>query len=430
MKTSIIQIGASCTTICDILECTACMACFCVCRQNAINITEDDFGFKFPMIDLNLCNNCGLCRNVCPEINPVIGNDSKETYAAYSSILENRMSSASGGVASEIANIILDQGGVVYGCAELSTLDIAHKKIDFKENANQLKGSKYVQSDMKNTIGEVLNDLKTGRIVLFTGTPCQVAGLKNSLKHEYENLYTVDLVCHGVPSQKFLKEDVDFKLKSNHKENNLNDCQTSFRRKNEGKIEYGLFIKDKKTGSEILSFNEKEDAFIDAFLYGMSFRESCYRCKYATKERVSDITICDFWGLGEMKTLKFIKKGGVSGVIINTDKGKKLFENCENNFVVELRSKEELMKMNGQLREPFNRPRYRNLFLSLCKKYGFVEASIQSMKKQKIFEHKSKKIHKYHMLRIYLFFDRLINSSDYDMNHYPDEIIQKIKNGQ
>lgn len=353
--------------ICAKELCTACAACMNVCGHNAISMEEvSPYGYVYPKIDKSRCIDCGLCVKTCPVNTPSSLHEPIKAYAAISRDVEDLLSSTSGGASSVMANHILHKGGVVYGCVQNNYKDIAHRRIDKPEDAYKLKNSKYVQSNIGMIYREVKKDLAGGREVLFTGTPCQIAGLRNYLRKEYENLYLVDLVCHGVPSQHLLIEDIDEILRRN---GILDDnYQVVFRKKNpralSENLKYGIFLCQEN--SELVLPKKDvaflNDNYITAFMAGIIFRESCFSCPYAKEHRGSDITIADFWGLGNSSVPK---DKGISLMMTNTLKGEKLVEELSSFCYIEERGVEEAIRGNGQLIAPSKYPKERNVFLRL-----------------------------------------------------------------
>ena len=188
--------------ICRKEDCTGCWACVNSCLHNAISMREEKLGHLYPLVNSDKCINCGLCIKICPANNSKTLCNPKTAYAGWDKNELEYKSSTSGGAASAFARYIIKNGGIVYGCACLENVDIRHIRIDKEDDLYKLKGSKYVQSNIYDSYRSVKNDLCDNREVLFIGTPCQIAGLKSYLRKEYEKLYLVDLICHGVPSQK------------------------------------------------------------------------------------------------------------------------------------------------------------------------------------------------------------------------------------
>ena len=192
---------------CKKSECSGCTACKCSCPQNAIEMIYDEEGFKYPLINKEKCIECGICYNICPNIKKSEENTIIEAYGAKHKNETERFTSRSGGVFIAISDYIIELGGVVYGVELKENFEVEHSRAINKEQRDKFKGSKYIQSDMKDIILDIKNDLQNGKMVLFSGTPCQVAGVKASIsKRYYENLYTCDLICHGVPSRKIFRD--------------------------------------------------------------------------------------------------------------------------------------------------------------------------------------------------------------------------------
>ena len=349
--------------ICDKRKCTACAACLNVCPKGAIRMVEEGAaGYLYPAIDPDLCIDCGLCAKTCPVNHPVELRAPMRAYAAISRDEADLMSSASGGASSLLAQETLRRGGVVYGCAMESYRSVRHVRIDMREDAWRIKGSKYVQSQVGTIYKEVKADLKAGREVMFSGTPCQVAGLKRYLRKDYPNLLLVDLVCHGVPSQKLLRDNVQSVLaESGVADGNY---QVTFRRKGRqtSELRYGVFLAEDAipvVSGRRVDFPSND--YIAAFMAGLIFRENCFTCPYARPERGSDITIADFWGL---RPCSVPKGSGVSLLLVSTAKGQEWADAVREKAVMEERPVAEAVRGNGQLQTPSRRPKERDAFLA------------------------------------------------------------------
>lgn len=339
--------------ICENELCTGCAACANICPKDAITLQEDGvLGYMYPVIDTSRCIDCGLCEKICPVNHPLDLHEPLSTYAAISQDFEDLMTSTSGGASSVLVQTILTMGGVVYGCVQEDYKNIMHCRIDKIENAGLLKNSKYVQSNISLIFRTVKKDLQEGQTVLFTGTPCQIAGLRNYLKKDYDNLYLVDLVCHGVPSQKLLQDNVEYILKKNDVRDGK--YKVLFREKglqiSNGNLRFGIFL----TGDNVPKLPEKDllfpyNDYITAFMSGIIFRDNCFICPYAKSQRVSDITIADFWGLNPCTVPS---ENGVSLLLVMTDKGQHLIEFARNKFKMEKRPVKEAIMGNGQLQQP------------------------------------------------------------------------------
>lgn len=301
--------------ITDKKNCCGCHACFNACPTDAIVMQEDSEGFLYPHVIQEKCINCGLCERVCPELSPQpIADVETKVYASYRSNMDKRLHSQSGGIFALLAEYVLEIGGVVFGAAFDSTWELKHKSVDNEQDLCKLLGSKYVQSNIGSAFYKAEEFLKSGIEVLFSGTPCQIQGLNKYLKKPYDNLITVDLICHGVPSpkvwQRFLKEF------------SLGDSLISFVQKDKEKKNASVYTF--KNRGVIVSEYDK-NPFIKGFNKNLYLRPSCYQCAFKGVERCSDITLGDFWGL-ENYYPKFGDRYGISAIIIHTQKGKKLFE--------------------------------------------------------------------------------------------------------
>lgn len=390
--------------ICLKEKCTACTACYSICSRGAIEMKADQAGYLYPHVDSVKCIDCNACVKVCPVNNPLLLKDPTHSIAAYSKNMADRQSSASGGVASVITQYILKNKGIVYGCVQENAAHIGHQRIEDLLLAEKLKGSKYVHSYIEDNYCRVKEDLKKGKLVLFVGTPCQVAGLKSFLRKDYENLFLVDLCCHGVPSQQFLFENIDYIRK--YKEiPDIEHLQVSFRKKKlikiwsilnpnliSQEIKYGLFL---YSGDQLVY--EKytpNDYYISGFLSGLFFRPNCFTCPYARRERVSDITLADHWGMGKSENPEMKVHKGLSTILINTPKGYDLFRSIKDCIVFEERSWKESIDGNGQFKQAFEKPENYNDFQKDYLSIGYVEACKKHLseykRKQRIIKVKNK----------------------------------------
>lgn len=298
--------------------CCGCHACLNICPRNAIVMKEDEKGFNYPIINKEKCINCGLCNKVCPILNNDSCEKKIEVWAMYNNNIDERIKSSSGGIFTLLAKEILKKDGVVFGAMFDNNFKVYHSYITKEEELYKLQGSKYVQSDIGDSYKKTKKFLEDGKYVLFTGTSCQIEGLNHYLNKDYNKLYTQDIICHGVPSPKVWKKYLEY-IKKQKKENIR---AITFRNKDKGWAKFQTKILfDKK----LYRVNHKDDSFMKSFLCNICLRDSCYNCKFKKKYRNSDITLADFWGikyvLPELNDDK-----GVSMVILNSSKGKELFD--------------------------------------------------------------------------------------------------------
>lgn len=292
--------------ITDKHKCCGCTACVNVCPKNCISMSADKEGFLYPVVDFVKCIDCGLCEQVCPVLRPVKNETEPLVYAAVNNDESVRLQSSSGGIFTLLAESVLDRGGVVFGACFDQNWNVVHDYTETKEGLAKFRGSKYVQSHVGNCFIQVKTFLDSGREVLFSGTPCQVAGLKNYLRKPYSNLFTVDLVCHGVPSpevwRRYLQEAV-CRVYGIKKKNliNLDEyiSDISFRAKDKGWKKYNIKIIFRNGKVEMMPFFE--NSYMNVFLSDLSLRPSCYACPTKLHHVQSDITLADFWGVNEIK---------------------------------------------------------------------------------------------------------------------------------
>lgn len=326
-------------------KCCGCRSCKYTCPVQAITMEKDSEGFSIPSINETKCIQCRVCIKRCPSIVHQKKNKVIKTYAAQIKNNEILKESSSGGIFSVIAENIIGQGGIVIGCKFNQNFEAEQVVVNRVEELEAIRGSKYVQSDTKDMYIEVEKNLKIGKTVLYTGTPCQVAGLKAYLKQDYLNLMTMDFVCHGVPSPKM------FKAYVKDIEKRIGTRILSYKFRDKGKKGWGAvasyeFIKKDKV------IKKYESGKINSYYYGfinkMFNRNVCYNCLYNGCERVSDITIGDYWG-GKKYHPQFNFSKGVSLVVISTEIGIKMFEKVRNSMIIEESHIEYMMKENDAL---------------------------------------------------------------------------------
>lgn len=358
--------------ICSKEKCTGCCACMNKCPQNCIKMKEDEYGSLVPEIDESKCINCNLCLRTCPINNVINSNNPIKAYAAWSLNENERKTSASGGIATTFYKHIVSKGGYIAGTSFNEKMELKHSLVNNEEQIEKFKGSKYIQSYIGYIYRNIKEKLEQGEKVLFIGTPCQVAGVNMYLNREYKNLITIDLICHGVPSNKLLNEHVK------NIENKQGKCINRITFRGEDRYLFTAY-QDEKI---VYQKSSREDLFLLGFLNGIFSRKSCYQCKYANLNRISDITIGDFLGLGKEKKFKYSTKNGVSLILTNTKKGEKFLEECKNELFLEERDIDEATKENEQLKNPTKETEKHTMFLRLYPKHGFEYSCKKCLKKE------------------------------------------------
>lgn len=350
----------------DKTKCCGCHACFNICPKNAITMEEDEKGFKYPIINKEKCVDCGLCEKVCPIINKKEKQASQKAYACYNKDEKVRLESSSGGVFSLIANYILENNGVVFGAAFDNEFKVKHILVDKKEDLYKLRTSKYVQSSINDTYRKAKEYLEKNVKVLFTGTPCQVNGLLTFLGKEYENLYTQDIICHGVPSPKVWEKYLKYRKK---KDENEKIEDVNFRKKDNGWGKYEFSI---KYSNKEVAIDHNKDIYMNAFLRDVSLRDSCYKCSFKDKIRKTDITLADFWGINNIKPEMNDDKG-TSLIFVNSNKGNELLEKIKNNLVIDEVNFEESIQYNKSMYISSSQNKSRDKFFENLDKLEFDE---------------------------------------------------------
>lgn len=333
----------------NIDKCTGCGACVQRCPQKCITWESGEFGFRYPKIDTAQCVHCDLCEKVCPINRDRKAPTAQKVYAAVhkeSSILAG---STSGGAFTAIADAVFALGGVVYGVTMQRDMRVQHIRIEGKDELGRLRGSKYVQSDTGNTFRQAESDLKSGRTVLYSGTPCQVDGFRRFLGKEYDNLYTVDIVCHGVGSQAYFDKYMEFARKR------YGDIQElRFRSKEfSGWSCGGVVVVSTPVGGGVpkkVPYRDFDNYYYAYFLSGDIYRKSCYTCQYANTNRPGDFTLGDYWGVEALR-LPLDTADGCSLLMVNTKKAESLLQNIQSLQLVET-TLEQATHCNGQLKAP------------------------------------------------------------------------------
>lgn len=348
--------------------CVGCSACKSKCPKNCIDLKSNAEGFLYPQIDYNLCVKCGLCEQVCPVLcKKDVNNYEIKTYAVKSKDEQVRLNSSSGGAFYLFAKYVLDNQGVVFG----STFDENFKvKHDFIENAADLhkfQGSKYVQSDMGDNYVKAERFLKGGRFVLFSGTPCQIAGLKMYLGKDYDNLIMLDFACHGVPSPLVWETYLNFL----QKQYGAKIMDAKFRDKTYGWDDFALSVSF-STGERLCESHKTND-MMQVFIKNYCLRNACYDCQFKSVKRDSDITLCDFWGVKEVYPELYDKRG-VSLIMINGLRGEDLFDKVKNLAYVQKIDTDKGIKYNSAIVKSVMRPVERDIFIKQIKSKSFGDA--------------------------------------------------------
>lgn len=355
-------------------DCCGCNNCLNICPKKAIKMVENKEGFLYPIVNEKRCINCGLCKKICPMMNSLSNNNLENNITCYAARIKNnsiRNHSTSGGLFTAIANYIIDNNGLVYGSHLNKEHKVYHIEIKKNDDLKKLRGSKYVYSDLGNIFTAIKENLKRNKLVLFVGVPCQVAALKLFLNQDYDNLVTIDLICHGTPNNKLF----DKYLQYIEKKHNIKIINYEFRSKKYKDWHDCPFTvnivyeKDNKVLNR--KQNLKTNLYYETFLKGKNYRESCYQCKYATKNRVSDITLGDFWGI-EKVTKHFGDANDVSSIIISTSKGQRIFDSITEEIACIKVNFDDIARYNRQLIQPTLRPKCRDSWYKDFNKSNFI----------------------------------------------------------
>lgn len=353
-------------------KCTGCMACIDVCPAKCITSVIKEDGFRYSSLDESKCISCGKCFSVCPLESQEKHVEEQHLYAAYASnnIIQNHGSS--GGIFELLARYFLEQGYYVCGAAFEGTT-LKHRIIDSVESLSPLLKSKYIQSGMEGIYTQIIERMKKGGKVFFCGTPCQVSAVKNSIpKSLIENLFTADIICHGVPSQKVFDE----YIQSLEKKHGGIITDFSFRVKdNQYKHAHGYSYKvNTNDKTKVINGIYTNSSFYNAFKNYLIFREGCYDCQYATLQRVSDITLADFWGI-EKYDFKGNVDTGVSMVITNTQAGSEVFSLIKDKTVSEEFPVQYGVDSNYCLTHSTQKPKNRDIIIKELLENGYEQTA-------------------------------------------------------
>lgn len=310
------------------MQCCGCGACLNICPQNCIKMEPDDEGFVYPSVDKDICTQCGLCDRVCPIKNPV----KEEYFAQEAYFVQNRndevlRASTSGGFFSVLAEYVISQGGIVYGAVMDELLQVKHVGICDINQLCLFRKSKYVQSNTKNTYGEAKKELDMGRLVCYSGTPCQIEGLKKYLGIKYKNLITCDVVCRSVPSPFILSKYIEFieKMKGDHV------AQLVFRDKSVYGYKYNVITAFNDESKKIYQCGVESDPYLRSFFSDVNVRPSCYNCVFKKQYRISDFTIWDAFNVGRFSK-ELDNDMGTTRLLIHTANGREIFNQIREKF--------------------------------------------------------------------------------------------------
>jgi len=350
--------------------CTGCLACYNACIKRCIEVICDGEGFYYPKTNAAVCVKCAICESVCPVIKPENerrgSGDIPDSFAVINQNTEVLLDSSSGGAFTLFAEQIIEQGGVVFGAKFDEKFKVIHSYTDKSEGLADFRGSKYVQSDIGSSYEDVKTFLQNGRAVLFSGTPCQIGGLKSYLKNADTSLLVcVDLICYGVPSPKIWKKYYEFIV--DKKFNGRKITKVRFRDKTKGWLGnlFSIVSNDKS-----LFQNNRSNFFKRVFLNRLSVRPSCFDCRYKSNSRQSDVSIGDFWGIEKVHP-ELSTSNGVSLVIIHTDVGGSLLDKYKSRAVIRKVDINTVMDYSPFYINSVKVPKLRNIFMKDFQRYDF-----------------------------------------------------------
>lgn len=357
---------------CDKHFCSGCNSCANACPKQCITMRPDEEGFLYPEIDNGKCINCNLCERVCPIKNKKVSEEKTlKAYGAFNKNLDTRMKSSSGGVFSVLAENVIDKGGAVFGVGLNENFEAVHMCVENKEDLHKLRGSKYVQSKVGDSLKKAKEILEQGRMVLFSGTPCQIEGLKAYLGRDYENLITQDIICHGVPSPLVWKKYVEYRQGvANGKAEEIH-----FRKKVDSWKHYYVYFRF--DNGQVYQKSAFADPMMRMFFMHWCLRPACHKCAFKDKHRNGDITLADFWGIKKVLPKMYDKKG-VSLVLTHSKKGERLLQEVSGELELLEVSPEKALKHNPSMtksskssfrRKGFIKSLYCKPFEKVVKKY-------------------------------------------------------------
>lgn len=328
-------------------QCTGCAACESSCSTKSIGMVKDQYGFTYPQIDSNSCIECGMCERVCPILNSLkVDGQCCNVYAAYALTSILRRESSSGGIFSVLAEAILDSSGVVYGASYNGVGIVRHIRVDVPEDLQKLRGAKYSQSMLEGCFLDIKTDLEAGKNVLFSGMPCQVAGLKSFLREEYGNLFCVDFVCHGVPSPMAWEKYIQYRADTDN-DGELPE-HINLRCKESGWSRYSYSVDFQYSNGKRYFRKNNEDLFMRLFVDDYILRESCSDCQFKGTKRISDITLGDFWGIWDVVP-EMDDNEGTSLVVTHSLKGENLLHSIKDKIKLQTVTMEQACQENPSM---------------------------------------------------------------------------------
>ena len=383
-------------------QCCGCAACVQVCPRQCIDFEEDKEGFRYPLVNEKICVDCHLCEKVCPVLNRADVKDPIEIYASYNKDENIRLKSSSGGIFTVLAENVIRQGGVVFGARFDDNWEVYHDYSETFEGLGDFRGSKYVQSRIEKSYQKVKEFLDMNRKVLFSGTPCQVAGLYRYLGKQYDNLLTVDFICHGVPSPKVWRKYLEGITRNVQQSvaGNINSQShkimpviksINFRDKRSGWKKYSFTVTLAEATDEgrdnlvSLSYIFPHVPYMNAFISDVTLRPSCYLCPSKRGRSMSDITIADWWGV-----IEYFDQGqidddkGICIVLLNSEKGLQFFNQFD--VVKKLITWDEATPCNGGFKEIINVHPKRKFFFRKLDKSRSVFYLIKKTFKPSLFQ--------------------------------------------
>lgn len=380
-------------------SCTACGACAFVCAKNCITMIEDEHGSVYPSLDSTNCVECGRCQKTCPILSPLVVNTPQIAYSAWSSDEKERKTSASGGIAAEIYKKAVSEGCDIAGAVQQDDFSVVMQLSSDEKAILKFKNSKYVFSEAWHVYQEIKQSLKADKNVVFIGLPCQVAALRKIFR-ENEKILFVEVVCHGTAPFSYLKQHIE------HIEHTKNEkaIRMSFRDPDTYTYTFTFTLYNKDGKRFYAEVPRKTDTYQYAYHSTISYRENCYHCHFAREQRIADITLSDYKGLGRMAPCSY-GETNVSCILVNTEKGKKFIKEMiqEKRIYADERPVREPIEGDPQLRQPSLKGAARMDFERLIKVNDFETTMQIVMKRDK----RRKKIHK--------------------ICHFPIDILRNIK---